>query len=277
MTLGEQLKRYRKERQLTQKQLADQLFVSDKTISKWEMEKGYPDVQTLPQIAALLNTTVDDLLSERSTPHYYEYKSPQQIYGRPLLHIVLPTFHKQILYGNLFVNRKKLFGTIPEAQGVVAIGLKAKGLLSIGLLARGLISLGLLSLGLLSFGVGAIGVIALGDISIGLFALGNISFGLFVIANIALGAFTSGNLTAGWTAIGNESFGPNSYTFADYQGAVLTLHQEMSQPFAATFYNLTLWLNTHPLFIAGFILSSIAGLILAFLIIFLKRNKLFFD
>lgn len=237
------------------------------------MEKGYPDVQTLPQIAALLNTTVDDLLSERSTPHYYEYKSPQQIYGRPLLHIVLPAFHRQILYGNLFFNRKKLFGTIPEAQGVVAIGLKAKGLLSIGLLAQGLISLGLLSLGLLSFGVSAIGVIALGDFSIG----------LFVIANIALGAFTSGNVTAGWTAIGNESFGPNSfslgdnYTFADYQSAVLILRQEMSQPFADGFYNLTLWLNTHPFFIAGFILSSIAGLIFAFLIIFLKRNELFFD
>lgn len=284
MTLGEQLKHYRKEKQLTQKQLADQLFVSDKTISKWEMGKGYPDVQSLPQIARLLNTTVDDLLNERTTPPYYEYKSKGQFNGRPLCHIVLPTFRRQFLYGSFFTHHKSLFnGTIPEAHGMLAIGVKAKGFVSIGLLARGLLSLGIFSMGLLSFGVGAVGLIAIGDFSIGAFSLGNLSFGLFVLANLALGVFTGGNVTAGWTAIGTQSAGPNSfslgdnYTLEEYRAAVFQLHQELQQPFADAFYNLSLWLTAHPLLIAFFILSLIACLILAFLIIYLKRRTLFYE
>lgn len=57
---SERLKRYRKERNLTQQQLADALGVSNKSVSRWESGGGYPD---LP-LAKALGVTADDLLDE---------------------------------------------------------------------------------------------------------------------------------------------------------------------------------------------------------------------
>ncbi|KAF1297870.1 hypothetical protein BAU15_08165 [Enterococcus sp. JM4C] len=284
MNLGEQLKQYRKENQLSQKQLAEQLFVTDKAISKWETDKGYPDLNMLPKIAQLLDTTVDDLLSERTSPNYYEYKSGRQILGKPLIHIVLPTFRRYNPYNNLFINRKLLMKRkIPQANGVIAIGVSAKGLISIGLITRGLLSLGVLSIGLLSVGVLAIGVVATGNTPIGIFALGNIAFGLFVLGNIAMGVFASGDLTIGWTAIGNQSYGAHSFSLGDdytaemYQVAVTTLHEKIQQPIVDAFYNMNIWLAANPIFIVCLAFLSVLLFLFEFLIVYLKRHKLFFD
>ncbi len=59
---GENVKRLRKEKELTQETLADFLGVSFQTISKWERGETYPDITTLPVIASFFNVTVDDLL-----------------------------------------------------------------------------------------------------------------------------------------------------------------------------------------------------------------------
>lgn len=61
---AERLKRYRRERGMTQQELADALGVSNKTISRWESGGGYPDVALLVPLARALNVTVDDLLNE---------------------------------------------------------------------------------------------------------------------------------------------------------------------------------------------------------------------
>ncbi len=61
--IKENLIRYRKEAGLTQAQLADKLGYSDKTISKWEREKGVPDIYILYQVAELYGITVNDLLA----------------------------------------------------------------------------------------------------------------------------------------------------------------------------------------------------------------------
>ena len=53
----------RKKKQLTQEQLADQLNVSNKTISKWERGLGYPDILILPTLAKVLDISVNELLS----------------------------------------------------------------------------------------------------------------------------------------------------------------------------------------------------------------------
>ena len=44
---GETIKRLREKKKLTQKELAEKLMVSDKTISKWETNKGLPDLSIL--------------------------------------------------------------------------------------------------------------------------------------------------------------------------------------------------------------------------------------
>ena len=63
LEFGERLKQYRKAKNMTQQELADQLGVSNKSVSRWE-SGSYPDVATLGPLAKALGVTVDDLLGE---------------------------------------------------------------------------------------------------------------------------------------------------------------------------------------------------------------------
>lgn len=60
---GATIKELREKNQLTQNELAEKLNVSDKTISKWETAKGYPDISLLEPIAAVFKISVTELLS----------------------------------------------------------------------------------------------------------------------------------------------------------------------------------------------------------------------
>lgn len=63
-TFGKKITALRKEKGLTQAKLAEQINVSNKTISRWETGEGYPEISLLRPLAKALGTTVDDLLSE---------------------------------------------------------------------------------------------------------------------------------------------------------------------------------------------------------------------
>ena len=60
----------RKEKQLTQKDLADKLGVSNATVSKWETGKGFPDISLIESLASALEISVYEVLSgvEREQP-----------------------------------------------------------------------------------------------------------------------------------------------------------------------------------------------------------------
>ena len=60
----------RKEKQLTQKDLADKLGVSNATVSKWETGKGFPDISLIESLASALEISVSEVLSgvEREQP-----------------------------------------------------------------------------------------------------------------------------------------------------------------------------------------------------------------
>lgn len=60
--LGENIKRLRKEKELTQENLADFLGVSFQSISKWERGESYPDITMLPSIASFFEISTDELL-----------------------------------------------------------------------------------------------------------------------------------------------------------------------------------------------------------------------
>ncbi len=63
---GKFIRKSRKEKGLTQKQLAEQLHVSDKTVSKWENGAGFPDIKLLEPLAACLEVSLLELMqSER--------------------------------------------------------------------------------------------------------------------------------------------------------------------------------------------------------------------
>jgi len=59
---GKLIAELRKQQGLTQQQLADQLNLSNKTISKWESGSGSPDISNLPILADTLGVSVDELL-----------------------------------------------------------------------------------------------------------------------------------------------------------------------------------------------------------------------
>lgn len=63
---GAMIKELREKQGLTQAQLAEKLSVSDKSISKWETGRGYPDISMIEPLAAALGVSVIELLSGRS-------------------------------------------------------------------------------------------------------------------------------------------------------------------------------------------------------------------
>ena len=60
---GAVIKELREKKQMTQAELAQKLCVSDKTISKWETGKGYPDISLLEPIARVFKISVTELIS----------------------------------------------------------------------------------------------------------------------------------------------------------------------------------------------------------------------
>lgn len=60
--IGAFISQLRHEKGLTQQELADQLHISDRTVSKWERGRGLPDVSLLGQVAAALDVTLDQLM-----------------------------------------------------------------------------------------------------------------------------------------------------------------------------------------------------------------------
>ena len=62
MELGKQIKKHRQEVQLSQEELADRVYVSRQTISNWENDKSYPDVNSLVLLSEIFQISLDNLI-----------------------------------------------------------------------------------------------------------------------------------------------------------------------------------------------------------------------
>ena len=69
MEFHEKLQKLRKQSGLTQEELAQALFVSRTAVSKWESGRGYPNIDSLKDIANFYSVTVDELLSGEELLH----------------------------------------------------------------------------------------------------------------------------------------------------------------------------------------------------------------
>ena len=84
MSIGETITRKRKALGMTQKDLAEMLTVSFQAVSKWETDASHPDVELLPALAEVLETTVDALVGYRSpilADYEERYQSPEYYWG----------------------------------------------------------------------------------------------------------------------------------------------------------------------------------------------------
>lgn len=67
-SMGEIISAHRKEKGMTQKELADLLNITDKAVSKWERDIACPDTQTIPKLAQILEVSIEELLSGKAAP-----------------------------------------------------------------------------------------------------------------------------------------------------------------------------------------------------------------
>lgn len=182
MSFSKNLIQLRKEHNLSQEDLANQIHVTRQTISKWELGLTVPDMDLLMDLSKYFHISLDELVGTEegkkeeihSKPRTYEYVSKTKILGLPLVHI-----H----FG---------FGLM-HAKGIIAIGNIATGFISLGLLSFGIFSIGILGIGVLSWACFSIGVLlSLGAISVGTLAIGGIAIGFLSIGGLSVGIYSIG-------------------------------------------------------------------------------------
>ena len=106
MNFGEKIQKLRNQNKWTQENLAEKLYVSRTAVSKWESGKGYPNIDSLKEIANIFNITIDELLSSeeiigiaKSENNTNIKKANNLIYGLldviSILFIFLPLYAKK--------------------------------------------------------------------------------------------------------------------------------------------------------------------------------------
>lgn len=239
MKFQEKLYQLRKERKLSQEDLAEKIGVTRQAVQKWESGASTPDMNNLLMISDYFGVTLDQLIRDEqnitlgdeeittdipkkngiyviNNYHYrpnYEYISKRKIFGIPLVHVNI---------GN----------GIRVAKGIIAIGNLSIGLLSIGGISLGLFSIGGVALGLLALAGLGIGGIAAGGAALGYLAFGGFAFGTYAIGGIAVGTYCAGGIAVaskvamggvanGYYAIGDEVSGTLTITKSQLSGASL--------------------------------------------------------
>lgn len=76
--IGKNLLKLRKDKKLTQMELAEKFNYSDKSISKWETGESLPNVEVLCELAEFYGVTLDDLTNESETPLKVETKTTKK-------------------------------------------------------------------------------------------------------------------------------------------------------------------------------------------------------
>ena len=123
MTFGEKLKKLRTEAHLTQEELAEKLFVSRTAISKWESDRGYPNIESLKELAKFFSVTVDDLLSTDEVLTIAEEDSKQkEKHFRDLIYGLLDLCIAMLLFLPFFA--KKADGIIQSVSLIVLDGVQ---------------------------------------------------------------------------------------------------------------------------------------------------------
>ena len=65
-TLGMMISTLRKEKKMTQLELADLMGVTDKAVSKWERDLSFPDINSIPKLAEIFEISVDELMQVKT-------------------------------------------------------------------------------------------------------------------------------------------------------------------------------------------------------------------
>ena len=83
-TLGMMIASLRKEKRMTQIELAEKMGVTDKAVSKWERDLDCPDVSTLPKLAEVFDISVDELMQCKA-----ESQNEKKKDFTPMIHMIM--------------------------------------------------------------------------------------------------------------------------------------------------------------------------------------------
>jgi transcriptional regulator with XRE-family HTH domain len=147
LEFNEKLQELRTNKNLTQEQLAEQLFVSRTAISKWESGRGYPSIDSLKEISKYFSVSLDDLLSSEEILTLAQADSKQKtlhfrdvVFGlldcSIVMFLFLPFFGQRIgdVIGEvslLFLTQSPVYIKIPYL--IVVTGLILCGVLTLAL------------------------------------------------------------------------------------------------------------------------------------------------
>ena len=115
-TMGMMIASKRKELNMTQLELADQMGVTDKAVSKWERDLSCPDVSSLPKLAEILGLSVDELMQVK---HNAEEKGPAGSVGA----LVSLGFRAVCLAMGVAVVALSILGQLSTGSAIVLLGI----------------------------------------------------------------------------------------------------------------------------------------------------------
>ena len=128
---GEQLRRAREAKGMTQQSLAEQLYVTRQSVSRWECGDRYPDLLTTTKIAQILNVSLDDLLSGKEMEKVVERNPVVEnktannimtaLYAVVLLSMIIPILNGLLTHQPLTDTNMPGYDTYVITQAAVVI------------------------------------------------------------------------------------------------------------------------------------------------------------
>ena len=104
VAIGERIKESRKQKSLTQQELAEKLNVTRSAISNWEVGRNYPDLDLIIQISELFGITLDQLLKE-DTAMVQKISTEQRkgVIRKRILSIIVPLLFISLITTGYFL------------------------------------------------------------------------------------------------------------------------------------------------------------------------------
>lgn len=116
-TLGMMISSLRKEKSMTQSELAEKMGVTDKAVSKWERDISCPDVNTIPKLAELFGIGVDELMQVNAKSQNERKKDIT-----PMIHTILKAIAVAMGVGVVVLSTIKELDA-NSGMGMLGIGL----------------------------------------------------------------------------------------------------------------------------------------------------------
>ena len=114
-TMGMMIAAKRKELGMTQRELAQQMGVTDKAVSKWERDLSYPDVNSLPKLAEIFEMSVDEMMQIKA-------KAVQEEEEKSVRSIVSLILRAMCLAMGLSVAVLGVMGSLNANSGMIMLG-----------------------------------------------------------------------------------------------------------------------------------------------------------